>query len=539
MRSLAGLLALLAVAGPLAVHFAWQRDIATIGDDSVSYLLLARHFAGTAGPLLAPWVPYQAHFPPLFPLALAAAGGATSLLAAHLLVAAFGLAAAVAIQRYGALRLGGEVAGLALAAGFLLTPTAWVSIKGILSEPMYLLLSILALDFHAARLEARRDAPWTAWLALGGLAGAAVLTRAAGVALLAALAAHGALRAVRKVDRRAWVPFLALVPPALLAGLWLALRPVAGTNGYAGTGEEVLATWARDPGLALSLASRYFLDGWIASFTADPAVPAALRAVFALLGVLGLAGAVRAALGNRLDGWYVLATLALVLAWVFPAENMRRLLYPVVPLLLLHAAQTAFALARRRAAGRHGARIAGAVLALPALLCVPAWVLVQEKSLDRTPPAGADAAYADVTDYYGTLNVQRARALAAKQVAVLTGFGALASRTPPQARVMWMRPEYVALLGGRAGVPFYYGWDARRLAGEIRRAGVDYVVMSRLFKSDLAGHQGDPFATLASVGEYAEPVFAVPNAAVGGEEFVLMRVDRGRLEGFLARDRES
>jgi hypothetical protein len=296
----------------------------------------------------------------------------------------------------------------------------------------------------------------------------------------------------------------------------------------------------RDPLLVARLTSRFLFGGWVSSFTADAGAPAAFRAVFATLGVFGLAGAARAAIANRLDGWYVLATVAMVFLWVFPEENMRRLLYPVLPLLLIHAAQAVLAFARRFAAAPRARWIAACVLAPSALLCVPAQLVVQQKSFDRAPrDAAGRHSYADITEYYSTLNVQRAQALAAKQIAVIAGFEALAQRTPPDARVMWMRPEYVAILGGRAGVAFEYGWDERRLAQEIQRTGTGYVVLSRLYKTDLAGHAGDPFATLAGVEKYADPVYAMRNAATGGDEFVLMKVDRGRLAGFLAQGRAT
>jgi hypothetical protein len=168
------------------------------------------------------------------------------------------------------------------------------------------------------------------------------------------------------------------------------------------------------------------------------------------------------------------------------------------------------------------------------LLCVPAFVLVQEKSFDHAPSRDPSQRYSHITDYYRIANLQQARAAAAKQLAVIEGLESLASRTAPEARVMWMRPEYVALLGERAGVPFYYGWDAHRLAAEVRASHVDYVVVAHLYKTDLAGRAGDPFKTLATLSDYAAAAYSVANAQGGGEEFALMRVDPARLEAYLA-----
>jgi len=59
------------------------------------------------------------------------------------------------LYRYAAFQLASARAGLLVVALFLLTPTAWTSITGILSEPLYLFVSLAALHFHATRDHAR------------------------------------------------------------------------------------------------------------------------------------------------------------------------------------------------------------------------------------------------------------------------------------------------------------------------------------------------------------------------------------------------
>jgi hypothetical protein len=178
-----------------------------------------------------------------------------------------------------------------------------------------------------------------------------------------------------------------------------------------------------------------------------------------------------------------------------------------------------------------GRRVAAfaAVAALPVLLCLPAVLLVAEKSRDRRPVlAGYPYAYRDITEYYTTINLEKARLLAELQVAILAGLEAVDKVTPPGARVMWMRPEYVALLGRRRAVPFYYSWSPRVLAQEVKRSKTDYLVASRLFKTDLDGVDGDPFVTMRGILAYSRPVFHF-----GDDTFVLMKVDPAALDAFL------
>ena len=77
-------------------------------------------------------------------------------------------------------------------------------------------------------------------------------------------------------------------------------------------------------------------------------------------------GAVRRALTNRLDGWYVLIGVAITFSWVVEDDNTRRLLYPLVPLIAMHALDAVLAACRRL-----GDRIAEPIaqLHVAALVC--------------------------------------------------------------------------------------------------------------------------------------------------------------------------
>ena len=534
LRRHAGLVLLLALAAPALAAFAWQRSIATIGDDSVTYLLLARHIApGTPG-IIERWVGLRGNFPPLFPLLLALTGGAYDLLVAHLVVAAFAVLALLAVYAYALQRLESRAGALAITTLFLLTPNAWVSMKGILTEPMFLVVSVAALAWYARRLEGRpggaRD-----WLIFGVLLACAYLTRAAGVALLMAYAAHAALRALGKRSSASWRLLLPMVPVVALVGLWLAWRPMTGEDAYGKTTHEMIAVWIAEPFPTLRVAAPRLLDGWIASFLAQSGVGTVARTLFAALGTFALAGTLRAVRANRLDGWYVLASVAITFGWVFGEDNTRRLLYPVVPLLMIHGAELAVALASRISAVRLRRLSLAALAALPALLCLPAAVVFAGKALERGPMApGARHALADCVDLYTTIGLQAARVEAAYSLATIEGLESIAEATPPGARVMWMRPEYVAVLGHREGVPFLYSWDERRFARELLDQRVDYLVVSAVYKTDDENRYGEPAKVYPHVTEYTQPALRVRNVVTGADGFRLLRVDRDAVERFLA-----
>lgn len=536
LRRHAGIIVLTLLAAPLIVAFTWQGTIASMGDDSVSYLVLARHFSGLPDDsFLREWVPFVGHFPPLFPLLLAGTGGAWNLFAAHGLVAAFAILSLPLAYAYSARVLHRNGAALGVVILFLLAPAAWVGIKGILSESLFLFVSLAALIFHEARLASGRARTFE-WLLFGVLLACVYLTRVIGVALVMAYAVCAVME-MRRAKR--WNPcaLLPFVPVVLLAGLWAALRPTGDSDTYRQTTVWMIGQWLADPLAQMRDAVWFLASGWLASFNGGADVARLPTVAFCVLGLLGLAGAVLRAREMRLDGWYVLLSLAVISFWVFPEDNMRRLLYPLVPLLILLAAHALLALCALLRAQAHGAKVLLAAAALAAVLCVPPALLVLAKARDTQPLLeGFDYSYSGMTEYYTTINLDRARADAAKHAAILSGFEALARLTPPGSRVMWMRPEYVALLGNREGVPWLYSWDQRQLATQVKRTGTTFLVVPGLFKADLTDtvQPGERAVTMLFVVNFSEPVFRLKNAATGRDEFILMQVDRAKLDALLA-----
>jgi hypothetical protein len=534
LRKHSAILLLLLVAAPLTLHFVWHRGLASIGDDSVSYLILARWIAGSADPFVREWVAYQTNFPPLFPLVLAAGGASRDYLAAHVVVGVCALLALPMLYRYAAFQLQSARAGLAVVVFFLLTPTAWTSIVGILSEPLFLLVTLAALHFHAARL-ATPSAKGRDALIFGALLGLAFLTRTAAVSLVAAYCVHALIEAVSRKSAFRWRLIVPLLPFAAMAGAWTALRPAFEGENY-GLGLRIIAELARhDPAHLALIGARGLANGWVASFVTQAEVHVVMRAVILAVGALALCGAVMRARRNALDGWYVLASLAMLFFWFQHADTTRRLLYPLVPVMLVHAAGLVRFIAARMRRGLLS-RALPAVLALAVIaVCLPALILVHTKSFDRRlVVAGFPYSFSGTTELYTGLSIDRTRTLAARHLAILVGLHALQVDTPPGAKIMWMRPDYVALVGGRQGVAWRYPEGLRGLAERLRASGAGYLIVTSLYKSDMWGESDEPFETLAAVSVFARAVSVTRNAESGASEFALLQVDPAALAAFLA-----
>jgi hypothetical protein len=126
--------------------------------------------------------------------------------------------------------------------------------------------------------------------------------------------------------------------------------------------------------------------------------------------------------------------------------------------------------------------------------------------------------------------VHEAKANAARGIAMLAGLEALRSATPPDARIMWMRPDYVAVLGGRRGVAWFYHGGLDRLMRDALHSRADYIIAGNTYKSDMLGEQDDRFESVEVLAGFARPVLAIPNAVLGVDEFVLMKIDAQALE---------
>ena len=523
-------LALFLAAAALIAPFCGHPVLASLGDDSASYLTLARHLSPFGGDaLLEPWTRYVVHFPPLFPLLLALTGADGNLLAAHLVVAACALCALALVYAYACRALESRAAGLLVAALFLLAPGAWIPVLGIMSEPLYLALTLAALSW---RESVGTDANWKHEAALGLLVSAAVLTRTAGIALVAACAVHVAIaaRASRRLEPASVLP---VALPLLSLLLWRAVRPEAAHDVYGTFWSAIAARWLHDPQMAAWAWSAFF-GGWVSTFTADSSVASLVRIAFGALGALGLAGAAMRAWRNRLDGWYVLASVAMVFAYTFPEAQMRRLLYPLVPLVLVHAAIALRELALRFSP-RAAAKMLVAAWAIAAVLTLPATLLVARRALDREPLVpGLPYSAASTSDYYGTLDGALALSAAKLNVVTLAGLELAGRATPAGARIMWTRPEYVGLLSRREGIAQSTRWDGPALARALLESRTDFLVAARLYKSDVDGISADAYTPLmTATPAYLHPVFSLAGPR-GPGDFVLFAVDRAALERHVA-----
>jgi hypothetical protein len=421
----------LVVYAVLAALFVWQDGLATFASDAGNYLLMARY--------LSPWqeAPVsvvelwdQQYFPPLFPLLLGFSGLSWHLAAAHLFTLFLLLAAVPLLHRYWQLLVPGHYAPLLLTGLFLISPGTWLNIMGILSENLFLLLS-LAIILRARKTGGRTLA---GSLLDGTLLAALVLTRSIGIAMVGAWVFSTYPR-----WRRGEIPAAGYVLPVLLAAAFILLdqwwQPQPASAFYL----QQLAPGSI--GTQLTAFNETWHTAWQFYWTGDMILPSM---VVTALGCLALAGLGLRLWQGQLDAWYLLFTLLILLVWPYPGQGLR-FLYVIQPLLL---GQAWYAL---HMAGRYWWPAHNRRLKLGFLLLLCAVIIPAQFFLLNRFRVGMAPGYAHIYEFYNYPELPAATRAAAVQVALANDMAKIRAGTAPDDIVAWFEPVYLPVLAGRRG----------------------------------------------------------------------------------------
>lgn len=479
-----GLTAILAF---LAMSFSSSPYLASAADDSANYLLMARYFAtlGQVSPALAAEFAAQKYLP-LLPAALALAGAAENVGRAHTLVA---ISFALSVPLFGvwAARLTqSRTIGWGLALVYAALPGSWLNLLGILSEFPYLLLTF-AILLAAQRPPTLRNA-----LLLGGLFGLALLTRPNAVVLLAAWLLATALQRPRP-----WRPALITLLVALLPLIaWNVWHPPVHNDNYAQHATQALLAQPQFL-LVVTASLQALLDAWSTTFILywfSDFGPSRLLTL--LLGGCALAGCVQRCRQNQMDGYYVAASLLMLVIWPYPGQHYR-LLFPIVPLLLLQAVWWAQQVILPRIPAtltRH--RLApAALLTITSLFLLSPALFILQRAQYRA--ADGSSAYAHNLHFYLIPDFKQALAESERHLQFFADLERLRQHTPPLARIASVAPLYVTLLSDRQGVALQEPISAETLRQDAHRA--DFLLLTELHPRDSANRGGNRMQWLSAV----------------------------------------
>jgi len=312
----------------------WFDNLSSFANDSVHYLVMARHYSpwvDESGAISSAWLLQD--FPPFFPWVLAFffpwvlafTGAAHSLLYAHLLVVGLGLASLYYYYLLSSRWLKDQVLAIFPLLIFALAPGFILGLQGILSESLFLLLSII---FMLLYVPARHHSK-TKIVITGLLLAAILLTRTIGIALLMALLAQAFFSSISKKSVKYQpivIAAIALLAYFLLMTIWGPVKEshyldnliqyLMGKDLYQiGTSTEHFFSVTSQ---LISLHNSW-TTFWIIYWRAD-GYSLSYYVVMVLL-LASMSGLLIRLIKNKYDAWYVLFYLLILLVWPYRADG--------------------------------------------------------------------------------------------------------------------------------------------------------------------------------------------------------------------------
>ena len=427
------------VYGWVLLSFVAHDGLSTFASDSAYYLLMARYLSPWHEPspaIIAAWPPMQ-DFPPFFPFLLAISGAAYNYTFAHILTALFLLLSIPLIFILGRGMFTTHWQALIVILIFCLSPSAWLNSLGILSENLYLLLSLITLIvFDKADFSKKINL-----FVFGVLMALLILTRTIGIAMSAAFIIICIIRWRQRT--LAWQYFVIPVLVSFTLIILFQVHSATVPTQYIDQIRDLFATNVEDTQVTWQIKEQLtaFSDGWLAGmmyYWTDQTIVA--QSLFLLVGLLSLCGLVIRVKQLQFDAIYILFYLLILLIWPHPIHSIR-FLYPVLCILIMYAFYALYFFIKR-------VDHANALLSMAMLLVLIAVLPTLSYTWNRYQ-TGKQWGYHHIADFYRHPDLAKAKKVAAIRLATFWEIKRLGEITEPEAVIMYFEPAYIFLLADR------------------------------------------------------------------------------------------
>ncbi len=323
----------LLIAGVYLAH-GWGHQLSSLEGDELIYLFTAEHFS--------PWTSHSGvamHYainspnPPLFPFVLGLLGGGSSFFVANILVAIFMVLGIGAFFLWMCAEGVTEWRAFIVAFLFAILPGTYMHALFVFSEGLYLILSMACL-IAVAEAEKSKDERWL--FAAAVCVAAALLTRSAGFALLAAFAVY----LIWHRRRNIWSLLSVAALPAIVWSLYKKMLGTTEGPSYIGMFrdwylENPLWHSSNPFVILLNQVNSESLRLWN-GLVADFATTTVSAAAFVVIGILFLSAVTYRMYLRKFDGLYVALYVAMILVWPFSyaANAEKRFAFLVIPVLM-------------------------------------------------------------------------------------------------------------------------------------------------------------------------------------------------------------
>ena len=451
-------------------------QLTSLGSDNASYLLMAEWFSPyQTTPEIISEAASRQTYPPLFPLVLALLGASSDYLWAHRIVGVSFLLACIFLYLLAKKMLQSEALSIVVVVGFVIMPASWVNLLGILSENQYLAISLAVCLLF--RYSSQR---WRHFGFLSVMVTALVLTRSVGLSMVVALLIATWLGPARfPKSRFRWV--LVCVTPVIVTIIWSQFLATSSEAHYltlwSNLVRDISESGIREVLNLLAFQGTRIFEAMVTAFihhwTTESEVTFFLLLLVLAIGLIDLLARLRR---KELEAIYFLTFLGVLLLWRAEGQ-MWRLVYPIIPLLLIFMVSGINRIARQAAFGNKE-KVACIFLCgifLTTLMTGGLFIFGRNQTLQTDNSGG----YRHMTAYYQVISVGDAITKAQTELGIINGLKRVAVLTEPGARVAWFSPMYVHLLSKRRSVSIPIKPDTEKIEALLKRSRTDYVFLSR------------------------------------------------------------
>lgn len=490
--------------GWMVIRLSWLDGLASIADDSVNYLVMARY--------LSPWVPASEavvaawplqNFPPLLPLVLAWTGAANSMQFSHFLISFLALASLIPLYGFAHKLLNSRADATMLLVVIVALPGALLGMQGILSEPLFLFLTTCFIWLNL-RPETKgglvSEVGWKMVFACLLLA-AVMLTRSIGYVMwLAMLAVILVNRIKGQPIGGSW-----LVPVGS-GVVFFAVMAIIGLERESHYFAVLLSFLSGDDPTGISTGGfdalrqvGFVVDGWrsyLLIYWFDGATVGNVVSLIVLF--FSVVGLVYRLKENALDGYYVLGYVILLLIWPHPGQ-MVRFFFPLAPFLVIYAALGArmvFTKSRKLSVWSPPV-----LLFMVLAVSLPSHGYMRDR-LERAEELGMQP----IHEWFRQVDLGLARRELVAQNQMLSAFEEIGRNEPGTMKIAYYEPTYIAALSHQIGIPLPFPFDENDIRTLASR-GVEYVLLTEIHprktRLGISGMAGYPLleTKYAKVGE--------------------------------------
>jgi len=443
------------------ITWTWSPILSQFGSDNAFYLIMAKFLSPYS--MSTPPIKYLSihnQFPPFFPLTLAMFGGGESIQIAHLITTLYLLVVFLLFMAW--MRLEGMSYWIALLITciFALLPGTYMQALDIISENLYLLLSMLAMIFVTAAEKQNNDRLLYYGAVIIDLA---YLTRSVGITLIAAFILY---LSVSKHPGK-WRYIGVVVLPVVLWQLISEYRGVVYSHFFT----DFYSTSAFQVFLKQVVFEAGALwDGWKVNINHG----------FGSLFVIGAVACVCClGLGYRLykkkfDAIYLFIYFALILVWPYP-EEAARFIYVVLPITLYQGWYILSVLASYVPVKRYRDILPVFYCLALVITALPDLAIAVQRYNQQPAPGFAN--YKHHVDWYASDNNEATKRLVVKR-ALYEDLKNVGKYVPASGCVFSIKPGLVGLLSGRISIaPPVSKTDDELFVNEVVNSGCRYFYM--------------------------------------------------------------